>query len=67
MAAMLGTAAVTWVWTVRAPQERYSVDAEFEILPPAFVAPFVEADRDSQPSQFGHRIAGDISMQFGRK
>lgn len=53
-----------WGHAPRALYPRPSVDADFESLPAMFVAPFVEADRDGQPSQFGQRLASDISSQL---
>jgi len=53
-----------WGQAPRALYPRPSVDADFESLPALFVAPFVEADRDGQPSQFGQRLASEISSQL---
>lgn len=47
----------------RAP---YSIEEERGRRFAVYVAPFVEDDSNGEPSQFGRRIAGDISNQFQR-
>jgi DNA-binding winged helix-turn-helix (wHTH) protein/tetratricopeptide (TPR) repeat protein len=52
-------------WSMQA-RMGYSVEEERARRFAVFVAPFVEDDSSGEPSQFGRRIAGDISTQFQR-
>ncbi len=53
------------LWIVQR-QPPYSIDEALANRFSMFVVPLVEDDRNGEPSQFGRRIAGDISSQLLR-